>query len=255
MARTKAKKTGNTGQEEAGVRLQKVLAQAGVASRRASEEIIEAGRVRVNGRKVTRLGSRVDPDKDVIEVDGARLKPPPKRYLAVNKPRGVICSRQDERGRIVVGELIPQQWSDVYSVGRLDRDTEGLLFLTNDGDFCLKVTHPRYRVRKRYRVELRGRITPKHVRAMLQGVEDEGEFLQAAEIKTLVSDTTGSLIEMDLYEGKNREVRRLLGSQELRIHLLRRIQIGPIKLADLRLGRWRTLNEGEVAGFMKAPVG
>lgn len=251
MASSKKKSRSRSGGDSDGARLQKVLAEAGVASRRASEQIIAEGRVRVNGKKVTQMGVRVDPENDEIEVDGTPIRRKPRRYVAINKPRGVLCTQSDEKGRAIVSDLLPPEWDGMYPVGRLDRDTEGLIFMTDDGDFCLRVTHPRYQVRKRYRVELRGRILPKNVRAMKEGIVDEGEFLRASEIKVLVSETTGSLIELVLTEGKNREARRLLASQDLKIHLLRRIQIGPIVLGDLKVGRWRTLNPGEVGSFKR----
>src|SRR5262249_24777374 len=142
------------------VRLQKFLAEAGVASRRACEQIILAGRVAVNGREVGELGSKVDPANDRVTLDGVQLRLKRKIYVALNKPRGYICSRRDEAGRQTVGELLPREWNNLYPVGRLDYDSEGLLFLTNDGEFSLHLTHPRYGVRKKYLAFVEGRVEP-----------------------------------------------------------------------------------------------
>src|SRR5215212_7070046 len=143
------------------VRLQKFLADAGIASRRASEQIILAGRVSVNGTEVRQLGTKVQPGQDKVTVDGRPVKARRRRiYLALNKPKGFICTRHDPMKRRSIGDLLPKEWTSVYSVGRLDRDSEGLIFLTNDGDFALRLTHPRYGVRKSYRVEVEGRVEP-----------------------------------------------------------------------------------------------
>src|SRR5829696_3344689 len=131
------------------VRLQKFLAEAGVASRRASERVIYEGRVSVNGQTVTELGTKIDPARDKVSVDGRALKPKRKLYIALNKPPGYICTRRDPESRKIITELIPAEWSNLVPVGRLDCASEGLIFLTNDGDFCLKLTHPRYGVRKK----------------------------------------------------------------------------------------------------------
>ena len=140
------------------VRLQKFLAQAGIASRRASETIIREGRVEVNGREVTKQGIKIDPIADVISVDGQMIQPLRHHYVAVHKPRGVLCTRKDERKRTILGDLLPPDW-DLKPVGRLDRDSEGLIFATNDGEFALRVTHPRYEVTKVYEVEVEGKVS------------------------------------------------------------------------------------------------
>ena len=140
------------------VRLHKFLADAGVASRRAGEQIILAGRVAVNGETVRKLGTKIDAEHDRVTVDGRALRPKRKLYVALNKPRGCVCSRKDEHHRPTIYELLPKEWSSLYSAGRLDYNTEGLIFLTNDGEFSLRLTHPRYGVRKKYLATVEGRV-------------------------------------------------------------------------------------------------
>jgi len=228
------------------MRLQKVLAGSGLASRRASEQIILAGRVAVNGKTVRQLGTQVDPDEDRITVDGQPLRSRRKLYVALNKPKGCLCTQRDPERRRTVGELLPPEWSDLYPVGRLDYDTEGLLFLTNDGEFCLHLTHPRYEVHKRYVATVDGRITPESLRPLTRGIVHAGERLVAEKARLLNASPSHSVIELELKEGKNREVRRLCESQGWRVTHLRRTQIGPIKLGELRSGKWRRLTKPEV---------
>jgi 23S rRNA pseudouridine2605 synthase len=228
------------------VRLQKFLADAGVASRRASEQVILAGRVAVNGKVVHELGSKVDPMHDTVAVDGQSLKQKRKLYVALNKPRGFICSRQDPSSRGCVSDLIPKEWGNLYTVGRLDCDSEGLIFLTNDGQFSLQLTHPRYGIQKRYLVLVKRRVTPEILAPMLAGVYHEGEKLKADRARILRANNSHSTVELVLSEGKNREVRRLFESQGFEVERLQRIQIGPIKLGELRSGKWRTLTEPEI---------
>jgi 23S rRNA pseudouridine2605 synthase len=165
------------------VRLQKFLAEAGVASRRASEQVILAGRVTVNGEVVTALGSKADPLHDKIEVDGQRVTLKRKHYIALNKPRGYICSRKDDQSRDTVHDLLPKEWANLYTVGRLDFDSEGLIFLTNDGEFSLRLTHPRYGVRKKYLALVEGRVEEKMLSQFTRGVESKGEILKVQRAK------------------------------------------------------------------------
>lgn len=236
------------------VRLQKLMADAGVASRRASEQLIVAGRVTVNGKIVQQLGSRVDALHDHVTVDGTAIKPRRKLYVALNKPRGCICSRQDPIGRRSVSDLLPKEWKSLHTVGRLDFDSEGLLFLTNDGDFSLRVTHPRYGIRKKYLATVKGRVSPDHVAHLSRGVWDDGEVLRADKVWLLRANNSHSLVELELSEGKNREVRRLFETQGLAVERLSRVQIGPIKLGELPTGKWRVLTPVEVASLFKAGV-
>ena len=228
------------------VRLQKFLAEAGVASRRAGERIILEGRVRVNGQPVAELGAKVDPRHDRVTVDGKPVQAKRKLYLALNKPRGCVCSRNDEHDRPTIYELLPEEWTTVNSVGRLDYDTEGLIFLTNDGEFALRLTHPRYGVRKRYLATVDGAVTEEMLREFQRGVFHEGERLKAAGGWIVSATAKQSVVELELAEGKNREVRRLFESQGLTVRRLVRTQIGKIKLGELKPGRWRTLTQTEI---------
>lgn len=232
------------------VRLQKFLADAGVASRRASETVITEGRVTVNGRKVTELGTKVDPDVDHISVDGKPLKAKRKLYLAIHKPRGTICSRNDPENRPTLCELLPKEWSNLYSVGRLDFLSEGLIFFTNDGDFSLKLTHPRYGVRKKYLATVKSEVTQEMAAQMMKGIFHEGENLRAEKVRILKATGSGSVVELILREGKNREVRRLFEAQGLTVDRLQRTQIGPIKLGELPKGKWRTLTPSEIKSLL-----
>ena len=227
------------------VRLQKFLAEAGVASRRAGERVILEGRVRVNGQPVAQLGAKVDPQHDRVTVDGKPVQAKRKLYLALNKPRGCVCSRNDEHDRPTIYELLPEEWTTVNSVGRLDYDTEGLIFLTNDGEFALRLTHPRYGVRKRYLATVDGAVTEEMLREFQRGVYHAGERLKAAGGWILSSTARQSVVELELTEGKNREVRRLFETRSLTVKKLLRTQIGKIKLGELKPGRWRTLTASE----------
>lgn len=234
------------------VRLQKFLAEAGVASRRAGERIILEGRVSVNGKTVTELGTKVDPAQDRVSVDGRSLKAKRKLYLALNKPPGYICTRRDPESRQIISELLPAEWSHLFPVGRLDCASEGLIFLTNDGDFSLKLTHPRYGVRKKYRVTIEGRVDEEFAQRLVKGVSHEGEMLKAERARILATGHASSLLEIDLAEGKNRELRRMLEVFGRPVIKLQRIQIGAIKLGELRVGRWRTLTDTEIKSLLAA---
>lgn len=232
------------------VRLQKFLAEAGVASRRAGEQIILEGRVSVNGKLITELGSKVDPAHDKVIVDGRLLKPRRKLYLALNKPPGYICTRRDPESRKIISELLPSEWSNLVSVGRLDCASEGLIFLTNDGDFCLKLTHPRYGVRKKYRVTIEGRVDQALTDLLVKGLVHERERLKAERARVLATSNSTTLLEIELAEGKYRELRRMFEVLGRTVVKLQRIQIGPIKLGELRVGRWRTLTGAEIKSLL-----
>ena len=236
------------------VRLQKFLADAGVASRRAGEQVILEGRVTVNGKVVQTLGTKVDPAHDAVAVDGRRVKVKRKLYIAVNKPPGFICSRSDPESRKTVHSLFPAEWSNLYSVGRLDYHSEGLIFYTNDGDFSLRLTHPRYGVRKKYMVMVKGEVTPEHIRTFQKGVFNNDEVLKAESGRILKSNHSHSLVELTLTEGKNREVRRMFETLGFEIERLQRIQIGPVKLGQLPRGKWRTLTAPEIKSLMQPGV-
>ena len=228
------------------VRLQKFLAEAGVASRRASEELIAAGQVQVNGEVVRQPGTKVDPATDTVAVDGKEVRTKRKLYVALHKPRRYVCSRKDERGRSTVYELLPLEWTNLFTVGRLDYDSEGLIFLTNDGEFSLRLTHPRYGVVKRYVAEVDARVDGQAVEQLRHGIMDDGERLRAKSVRVHHAGRSGSLVELELTEGRNREVRRMFGALGMTVKRLRRIQIGKIKLGELRSGQWRTLTQSEI---------
>ena len=233
------------------VRLQKFLADAGVASRRAGEQIILAGRVSVNGQLVQQLGTRVDPVHDEVTVDGKPVRAKRKLYVALHKPVGCVCSSRDELGRPAIHDLLPKEWQNLHSVGRLDFNSEGLIFLTNDGQFALCLTHPRYGVSKKYLAYVEGRVEKVMLERFLQGVWHAGEKLQARAVRLISSSRAKSMVELELGEGKNREVRRMFESQGLTVKRLQRTQIGKIKLGELKPGRWRALTETEIRTLLQ----
>jgi len=228
------------------MRLQKFLADAGVASRRAGEQYILDGRVAVNGQTIRLLGTKIDPDHDQVAVDGKPVRAKKLVYIALNKPSGCVCSRQDELNRPTIYELIPREWDTVQSVGRLDFNSEGLIFLTNDGQFALRLTHPRYGVRKKYLATVEGEVTSAMLQLFRRGIFHEGERLQALAAKIISGTRDRCVVELELGEGKNREVRRLFESQAVTVKKLLRTQIGRIRLGELKPGKWRTLSAVEI---------
>ena len=170
--------------------------------------------------------------------------------MALNKPRGYVCSRRDEFKRRTIADLLPKEWSGLYSVGRLDYDSEGLIFLSNDGVFSLRLTHPRYGVRKKYQASVSGRVEQEVLNRFIAGVFVEGERLKAEKARVLSANNSNSLVELELAEGKNREVRRMFESQGLEVNRLVRTQIGKIKLGELPGGKWRTLTESEIKSLL-----
>ena len=232
------------------VRLQKFLADAGVASRRTGEQLILAGHVAVNGQTVQELGTKVHPAHDRVTVDGATVKPKRKLYVALHKPRNYLCTRSDPSQRRTCSDLLPKEWAGLHPVGRLDNDSEGLLFLTNDGEFTLRLTHPRYGTRKIYRVTVEGRIERAMLSHFTRGILDAGERLHADKARLVAASHSRSIIELEMTEGKNREIRRLCESQGLTVTRLQRIQIGRIKLGELPAGKWRTLTESEIKSLL-----
>jgi len=234
-------------------RLQKVLAAAGVGSRRACEELIAAGRVTVDGRTAT-LGDKVDPTTAVVHVDGERVVLDPRlAYLALNKPRGVVSTMADERGRTSVadllGDAVPER---VYHVGRLDTDSEGLLLLTNDGELANRLTHPSYGVAKTYLAQVSGPVPAAVRRRLLAGVDLDDGPARADAFR--VVDTLGrsALVEVVLHEGRKHIVRRMLDEVGHPVSRLIRTAVGPVKLGDLKPGRWRHLSRAEVAALYAA---
>jgi 23S rRNA pseudouridine2605 synthase len=235
------------GDDHEGVRLQKVLAQAGLGSRRTAEEMIERGRVRVNGERAE-LGRRVDPEADVIEVDGAQIgtKAGLVHYL-LNKPAGVVTTASDPQGRPTVVELVPAE-PRVFPVGRLDADTEGLLLLTNDGDLTHRITHPSYGVEKEYLAEVASEPSRGALRALRQGVELDDGITAPAKV-AVVGDR---LIKLTIHEGRNRQVRRMCEAVGHPVVRLVRTRIGPLAERSLGPGEWRALAQDEVRALERA---
>ena len=238
-----------------GVRLQKVLAQAGIASRRASEDLIAAGRVTVDGQVVTELGVRVDPDRAVIHVDGMRLQlDTTKVYLALNKPRGVVATMSDPEGRPSIGDLVGDRTERLFHVGRLDADTEGLLLVTNDGDFSHRLQHPSYEVPKTYLAEIPGPVPRDLGKRLREGVELDDGLVQVDSFKMIDSKPGRALVEIVLHEGRHHIVRRLLKEVGHPVMQLVRVQIGPVLLGDLLPGKNRPLTREEL-GVLMADLG
>jgi 23S rRNA pseudouridine2605 synthase len=229
-------------------RLQKVLAHAGVASRRASETLIEQGRVTVNGQTVTVLGFKVDPRRDVIAVDGQRLSRPSEKlvYLILNKPKDVLTTASDDRGRRTVIDLVEVE-ERVYPVGRLDLKSEGLVLLTNDGELAEKLTHPRSHVEKEYQVLVAGRpTTPTLARWRRGEIEVEGQPSERAVVERLKIEGDNTWLKIILTEGRKRQIREVGQALGHRVLRLERVRIGPIKLGHLKPGKWRHLKPAEV---------
>lgn len=233
-----------------GVRLQKALAQAGVASRRASEELIAAGRVEVNGKVVTEQGMRVDPERDTIRVDGSRI-PPPRRhlYLVLNKPRGVVSTMDDPDGRPTLKQYVPRR-QRLFHVGRLDTDTEGLLILTNDGDFANKLAHPSHEVPKTYLVEVEGLLDNKTLRRLEKGLTLEDGPIKPDKVKLVTRAESRSMVQITLHSGRNRIVRRMFDSVGHPVRRLSRISIGPVRLGQLAVGETRELTREELGALL-----
>jgi pseudouridine synthase len=230
------------------VRLQKLLAEAGVASRRAAERLIVAGRVRVNGVAVVEPGTHADPLRDTVEVDGRPLpKVESKRYVLLHKPRGYLTTRDDPRGRRRVFDLVPDLGVRLHSVGRLDFDAEGLLLLTNDGELTYRLTHPRHGVRRVYHVLVEGRLDSAVLEALERGVVLEDGPAHVERARLLRPEGAGRhWVELGLTEGRYREVKRLCRAVGLLVQRLRRVAFGPLRLGDLPSGQWRELTATEV---------
>lgn len=231
-----------------GVRLQKVLANAGVASRRVAEQLIVEGRVRVNGAVVTELGSRIDPENDLVDVDGTAVQlDQSKRYVMLNKPTGVVSSMNDDRGRPDLRRYTKEWPERLYNVGRLDAETSGLLVLTNDGELAHVLAHPSFGVTKVYIAKVDGRVAPQTIQRLLRGVELEDGRIAADKARLLSSSAEGggSLVELTLHSGRNRIVRRMMAEVGHPVVELVRRQFGPLHLGTLPAGRARELTKVE----------
>ncbi|GAB7386218.1 23S rRNA pseudouridine(2605) synthase RluB [Bacillaceae bacterium] len=233
-------------------RLQKVLAHAGVASRRKCEALILQGRVKVNGKTIRELGVKVNPETDVIEVDGREIRSERKVYLLLYKPAGVITSVKDPRGRRVVTDLVKVK-ERVYPVGRLDYDTEGLLLLTNDGELAHRLAHPRHQIDKVYHAVVRGVPSPEKIRQLAEGIElEDGRTAPGkARLLDVFSNDRRSLLEIVIHEGRNRQVRRMCEAIGHPVIQLRRVAVGFLTLEGLRPGQYRHLTPAEVDRLKK----
>lgn len=233
-------------------RVQKILAQAGAASRRKAERLILQGRVTVNGRPV-KLGDSADPQKDVVALDGQRLRlESGKLYLALHKPRGFVTTMEDERGRRCVAQLVEDVPGRVYPVGRLDKDSEGLLIMTNDGAFANAIAHPRSHVAKTYRVTLRPGINEDQLVQISTGILIDGKMTAPAKARVLEQQQGRAVVEIVLYEGRNREIRKMCEALGLEVARLKRTAVGPVRLSMLPQGHWRELTKEEVKALLAA---
>jgi pseudouridine synthase len=245
------------------IRLQKILSQAGAASRRAAERLIEEGRVSVNGRTVREMGVKADPMTDDIRVDGRRLRAPERhRYILLNKPAGVVTTRSDPQRRQTVIDLLDGVREYVYPVGRLDYDSEGLLLLTNDGDLAARLTHPRHEVERSYEAHVAGTPDQEAIDRLRRGIPLDGKRTMPAEVKVLGRNPATarlhgkSVLLITIREGRNRQVRRMCEAVGHPVRKLRRIRIGPISDRRLRVGEWRDLAPHEIRllqGLAEAP--
>ncbi|MCI2422816.1 rRNA pseudouridine synthase [Saccharopolyspora sp. K220] len=236
-----------------GVRLQKVLSQAGVASRRAAEEMIVEGRIEVDGEVVTELGRRVDPATAVIHVDGDRVMVNENlTHLVLNKPRGILCTMSDDQGRPCIGDYLRERQGKLFHVGRLDQDTEGLLLITNDGELANRLMHPSYRVRKTYLADVLGPVPKGLGQRLRNGVELDDGPVKVDRFKLVDVNQNRALVEIVLHEGRKHIVRRLLKHVGLPVQRLVRTQIGEVRLTTERPGAIRPLNRQEISSLYRA---
>lgn len=234
------------------VRLQKYIASTGLASRRKAEELIAQGKVKVNGKTIREQGVKVDTQSDVVEVNGQTIEPEKKKYyILLNKPAGYITTTSDELGRQTVMELVSDISARIYPVGRLDVETEGLLFMTNDGTFANTLTHPRHGIEKEYLVYARGVMMPAALNKLKRGVALEDFVTKPAEVELIRIERNVSVVKIRIHEGKNRQVRRMFETVGYEVLYLQRTQVGPIMLGNVPLGKWRHLKKAEIQRLMK----
>lgn len=251
MSRRSRSRKDDVPEEYRGERLQRVLAARGVASRRASEEYITAGRVQVNGQTVTELGTRVDPMKDEIRVDGKVVRPQRPRYLMLNKPSGFITTVSDERQRWTVMDLVevPER---IYPVGRLDRDTQGLLLMTNDGEVAHRVMHPRYGLAKEYHVVTGKKPNDRQLQRIRDGIEIQDREVVPQECRILRETHEGVIVKVVIHEGLYHVVRQMMEAVGIVVDKLRRVRIGPLSITGIPPGAWRDLTPGELIDLYAA---
>jgi len=229
------------------VRLQKYLADCGVASRRASEELIKSGRVMVNGETVRQMGVIIDEEADEVMFDGAKVNPVNRKiYVMLNKPVGYVSTVSDEKGRPTVIDLVSDIQDRLFPVGRLDYDTEGLLLLTNDGDLTYKITHPKNNISKTYVAEVTGNISMETITSLRRGVIIDGYKTQPAEVEVVGATQYGTKLEITIHEGKNRQVRKMFEALGCTVKRLKRTKEAGLILGHLPTGKWRKLSESEI---------
>ena len=235
-------------------RLQKIISAAGITSRRASEELILNGNVTVNGIVVSELGSKADPAKDVITVNGKRLQVNEKRvYILLNKPTGYITALKDSKGRQLVTDLLKEIPERVYPVGRLDYNTEGLLLLTNDGEWANRLMHPRHEVEKEYHVRVRGKVVDQQLKRMTDGIELEDGKTAPAVVRLVKDGEQNDWISVVIHEGRNRQVRRMCEAVSLSVVRLKRVRYGCLSVGTLRTGQFRYLSVAEARELVDTP--
>ncbi len=236
------------------VRLQKFMAEQGVASRRKSEDLIRAGKVKVNGH-IAEIGMKINPRKDLVTVGKQKLTNVKNRkmiYIMLNKPRGYVTTVSDELGRKTVMDLLPDFGCRIYPVGRLDKDSEGLLLLTNDGSFTNCMTHPSHEYAKVYRVTVRPAMNDEILFNLRNGIEIDGRKTAPCEVTVLTEEENRVVLEFILHEGRNRQIRKMCESQGLEVARLKRISIGPIKLGMLKQGDYKELSEQDVKKLLRS---
>ena len=235
------------------IRLQKILADAGIASRRASEQLILDGRVSVDGNQIFELGIKFDPEISRVEVDGEAIKlNKVKTYLAFYKPRGVISTMSDPEGRPNLGDFFEERNERLFHVGRLDKESEGLILLTNDGTFTHRATHPSYGMNKKYLLEIEGQFLKEHIDQLLKGVVLEDGMARALEVKVVREvNPKHHWVEVSLHEGRFHIIRRMFEFLEIEVIRLIRTEFGPISIGEIKEGRWRALNSVEVDNLYK----
>lgn len=239
--------------EQTTKRLDKYLANVGVCSRRNVEELLRSKTVTINGKRVTAPGFRIDPEKDDIRLDGKRITAPKLVYYLLNKPRGIVSTASDEYGRTDVTTLIPAT-ERIFPVGRLDKDTTGLLLLTNDGELANLLTHPRYQVHKVYRLKIKGTANSAQLRSLRNGVRLDDGKTSPEEVNVLKEGNAFSYLEITLHEGKNRQIRRMCEVVRINLLELSRIKFGPIEIGAVKEGEYRELTDKEVEGLRKSAV-
>ena len=230
------------------IRIQKFFTDCGVLSRRAAEEEIKAGRVQVNG-EIAQIGQKIDPEHDRVTYRGQLVTMdthPRNVYVMLNKPRGYVTTMSDEQGRPCVTELIRDIPVRVYPIGRLDMDSEGLLLLTNDGELANKLTHPRHEIPKIYHVKIAGVVTQDQLKALGKPMNIDGYIIQPVDVKLISIQSDHCILRMTLYEGRNRQIRKMCQTQKLNILMLKRIAIGDLELGNLKPGQWRYLTQSQV---------